>query len=93
MSDDALSMILAAMLRLEGKTDRIETRLDRIDAQLSSIRDDIGVNMGRADRAHEAADGTRAELRLLSQEVSGMSRQIRTLQVRLDDLEPKQPKS
>lgn len=49
--------------------------------------------MGRADRAHEAADGTRAELRLLSQEVSGMSRQIRTLQVRLDELEPKQPKS
>lgn len=48
MSDDALSMILAAVLRLEGKTgqietclDRIETRLDRIDAQLSSIRDDI----------------------------------------------------
>ena len=71
MSDDALSMILAAMLRLESKT-------DRIDAQLSSIRDDIGVNMGRADRAHEAADGTRAERRLLSQEVSGMSRQIKT---------------
>lgn len=92
MSDDALSMILAAMLRLEGKAGQIETRLDRIDAQLSSIRDDIGVNMGRADRAHEAVDGTRAELRLLSQEVSGMSRQIRTLQGRLDELEPKQPK-
>lgn len=48
MSDDALSMILAAMLRLEGKTDRIKTRLDRIGTrldriatQLFSIRDEL----------------------------------------------------
>ena len=49
MSDDALSMILGALVRLEAKT-------DRIDQQLSGIRDDIGVNMARADRVAEAGE-------------------------------------
>ena len=104
MSDDATSMILAALRRLEAglgdlRTDLGDLRakmvalrggmMDRLENKLSGIRDDIGVNMHRADRVQEANDGTRNELRALSEVVMGMGRQIHRLQSRVDQLEPK----
>jgi peptidoglycan hydrolase CwlO-like protein len=55
-------------------------RMDRLDNALTSIRDDITVNMGRADHAHEVADSTRREVRLLGEQVNAMVRQIQRLQ-------------
>ena len=53
---------------------------------MTLIRDDIGVNMGRADRAHQAADGTRAELRSLGDEVNSIYRMIKTLEAQVRNL-------
>jgi peptidoglycan hydrolase CwlO-like protein len=61
-------------------------RMDRLQDTLTSIRDDIIVNMGRADRAHEAADSTRAELRALGEQVNAMTRQITRLQTQVREL-------
>ena len=61
-------------------------RFERVENRLSEIRDDMTVTMGRADRAHEAADNTRKELRLLSEEVSVLTRKQRRMETRLDDL-------
>jgi len=69
MSGDALSMILGALVRLEAKTDRIER-------QLSGIRDDIGIDMARADRVAEAGKNTRKEVRLMAEELAGMWRKV-----------------
>jgi hypothetical protein len=55
-------------------------RMDRFDNALTAIRDDITVNMGRADHAHEVADSTRREVRLLGEQVNAMVRQIQRLQ-------------
>ncbi|MSP02276.1 MAG: hypothetical protein EXR07_14680 [Acetobacteraceae bacterium] len=55
-------------------------RIERLENHITDIRDDIGVNIGRADRAHEAADNTRNEVRLMSQELSVMWRQIKRLE-------------
>ncbi len=100
MSDDALSMILATMIRLEDKMTRFEDkmtsmradvmlRLDRHESHLGDIRDDIAVSMGRADQAALVAVNTREEARLLSQQVALLQRQVNKLQTRLDQLEPK----
>lgn len=55
-------------------------RVDRVQNTLTSIRDDITVNMGRADHAHRAADNVRDELRALSDVVTGVIRQVQRLQ-------------
>ena len=96
MSDGSLSMILAALIRLEGKADGLEAgqrglmaRLDRHEDQLSTIRDDIAVSVGRADQASLVASNTRDEARLLGQQVALQQRQISKLQTRVDALEPK----
>jgi predicted nucleic acid-binding Zn-ribbon protein len=77
MSDDP---ILAALARLEAGQVAVMERLDRLQNAITAIRDDIGVNFARASRAIEVNDHTRAELRTLGSEVSGMQRQIQRLQ-------------
>ena len=86
-----LTMVTAlqeSVARLERSTEKLERgherlrvdlmeRMDRFDNALTSIRDDITVNMARADRAHEAADNTRREVQLLGEQVNAMVRQIR----------------
>ena len=93
MSDDATGMILAALRTLQAGQDDLRAammdRMGRLENKLTSIRDDIGVNMHRADRVQEANDGTRNELRALGEVVMGMGRQIHRLQTRVDQLEPK----
>jgi chromosome segregation ATPase len=55
-------------------------RMERLENTVSGIRDDITVNMARADRAHAVADNTRDEVRLLGEQVNAMGRQIQRLQ-------------
>ena len=49
--------------QLEAGQNQLRTdlmaRMDRLGDDISRIRDDIGVNMGRPERAIEAADHTR----------------------------------
>ena len=61
-------------------------RMDRLGDDISRIRDDIGVNMGRAERAVEAADHTREELRSLGSEVAAMWRKVNRLESDIRDL-------
>ena len=89
-----LTMVTAlqeSVARLERSTEKLERgqdrlrvdlmeRMDRFDNALTSIRDDITVNMARADRAHEVADNTRREVQLLGEQVNAMVRQIQRLQ-------------
>jgi uncharacterized coiled-coil DUF342 family protein len=49
-------------------------RFDRMEERFSQMADDVVVGMGRADRAHKAADNTRDELRALSTEVATLTR-------------------
>jgi hypothetical protein len=60
MSDDALSMVLGALVRLEGNLTKVQddltalrvdtmARLGRHENHLASIRDDIRVAMGQTD--------------------------------------------
>jgi len=55
-------------------------RMDRLQDSITSMRDDIGVNMGATAHAVETNDNTRAELRSLGDVVTAMSRQIQRLQ-------------
>jgi hypothetical protein len=59
-------------------------RLGRLQDAITAIRDD-GVNMSRADRAHQVAD-TREELRSLGDLVNAMTRQINRLQTEVRQL-------
>jgi cellobiose-specific phosphotransferase system component IIB len=61
-------------------------RLDRMQDALTEIRDDITVNITRAERAHDAADTTRADARLLGEQVSAMYRQLKRLEARVRDM-------
>jgi hypothetical protein len=54
--------------------------MDRLENTVSGIRDDIPVNVARADRAHAVADSTRDEVRLLGEQVTAMEWQIQRLQ-------------
>jgi hypothetical protein len=62
-------------------------RFERVENHLTVIREDIGVNMGRADRAHLAADNTRDEMHALSGQVQSMERRQRTLSLRMDQID------
>jgi hypothetical protein len=61
-------------------------RMDRLGDDIGRIRDDIGVNMGRADRAIEAASHTREELRSLGSEIAAMWRKVNRLESDVRDL-------
>jgi chromosome segregation ATPase len=62
-------------------------RFDRMETKLTAIREDITVNMGRADTAHRAVDNTRDDLRALSELVYAMERRQRSMGERLERLE------
>ena len=87
MGDDALSMVLGALVRLEGNLTKVQddlaalrvdtmARLDRHENHLTSIRDDISVAMGRIDRMRRTHDpGGRARpFRPRGQGQQGVSR-------------------
>jgi len=61
-------------------------RIERLENHITGIRDDIGVNMGRADRAHEAVVNARSDVLHLSQELSIMWRQIKRLESDIRDI-------
>jgi len=82
---------------LSGRMDRIDDaatsfrvavmeRFDRMETRFTEIRDDITVTMGRSDKAHEAADHTREELRSLSKEVAILTNKQRMLESKVFDL-------
>lgn len=83
-TDSRLDAVVARLEHVESGQDRFRVdlmgRIDRLQNQFTSLRDDVAVNFGRADKAEEAADGTRRELRALSDIVSAMERQIQHLQ-------------
>ena len=73
---------------LETRLDRLEdgqtrlrvdlmARLERLEDKVTAIQDDILVNMSRADRAHDAAEGARGDMRGLSAELAVLWRQVR----------------
>ncbi len=77
MSDDALSMVLGALVRLEGNLTKVQddltalridtmARLGRHENHLTSIRDDISVAMGQTDHMRRIHDTTREVVRGLS---------------------------
>ena len=76
--------------QLEAGQNQLRTdlmaRMDRLGDDISRIRDDIGVNMGRPERAIEAADHTRKELRSLGSEVAAMWRKVNSLESDVRDL-------
>jgi hypothetical protein len=49
-------------------------RFDLVENRLTALQDDIAVSMGRADRAHGTAINVRDELRMMSTEVSALTR-------------------
>jgi hypothetical protein len=67
---------------------RVDTmaRMDRLENRLTEIRDDISVNMGSSERAHEAAANTRTELRSLGVQVNVMWRQMKRLEQQVRDI-------
>jgi chromosome segregation ATPase len=75
MSDDDRILAAIADLRID-----LMARLDRLQNAITAIRDDISVNFGTAEAARRANDNTRDELRALTEQVSGMLRQIQRLQ-------------
>ena len=102
MSDDAASMILTALKRLEGRFDSLEAkvdglrtdvmaRLDRHEDLLASMRDDITVSMGRAAHTLTVAENTREEARNAGQESAALYRMVKRLESRVEVLEQKQP--
>jgi len=90
MSDDPLDRILAKLDLLDAgqKQLRIDLmgRMDWLGDEIGRIRDDSGVNMGRADRAIEPADHTREELRSLGSEIAAMWRKVNRLESDVRDL-------
>ena len=61
-------------------------RMDRLGDQVTSIREDITVNMESVDQVRRAGDATKEELRALGNVVYAMNRQVRRLQAQVDEL-------
>lgn len=91
MSDDALSMVLGALVRLEGNLAKVQddlmslrvdtmARLDRHENHLTSIRDDISVAMGGTDHMRRISDTTREDVRGLAEQLGTMWRKINRLE-------------
>ncbi len=69
-------------------------RIDRLQERLESVRDDLVVNLGQAQRAEQIALNVREEtrneqkeFRLLAEQVSGLQRAIFRINTRLDQLD------
>lgn len=88
--DGLMAQLVARIDRLEANylSLRVDlmARMDRLQNEATAIRDDITVNMATAQRAHEAADNTRAELRLLGEEVTGLYRKLTRLEARVREI-------
>ena len=91
MSDDALSMVLEALVRLEGNLAKVQddltslrvdvmARLDRHENHLTSIRDDISVAMGGTDHMRRISDTTREDVRGLAEQLGTMWRKVNRLE-------------
>jgi hypothetical protein len=86
MSDQTpnLTDVLLAIEKLGGELGQLRsdlmTRLDRYKDALTTICDDIGVNLSRADRAVDGVNSLRTEFGHLSKEVAGIERQVQRLQ-------------
>ena len=65
----------------------------RINRRLDEIRDDIGVNMARADLAHTKIDVDRAEVASLRKEMVGLYRRLQDVEHRLFTGGPKPPET
>jgi hypothetical protein len=61
-------------------------RMDRLQDSLTAIRDDIGVNMGRADAAVRVNASTREDVRGLEEQFGLMWRKIRHLENRVREI-------
>jgi outer membrane murein-binding lipoprotein Lpp len=61
-------------------------RVDRLQNAVEAIRDDVGVNFGRADHAASIGMGVRAEVQAIATQVSAMERQILRLRTEMDEL-------
>jgi hypothetical protein len=97
MSDDIMKRILDRLTSIENgqilvstgitglRTD-VMARLDRHQDVLTAIRDDLAVNFGAVETVRKAGLNTREELRLLTEEVSAMHRQIYRLQTQVREL-------
>ncbi len=85
MSDETptLADVLLAIAALRSD---LMARLDRHEDRLTAIREDIGVNFGRADRAVDAVKSVRTELDHLSTEVAAITRQMRRMQTELREI-------
>jgi regulator of replication initiation timing len=66
-------------------------RMDRLDNQVTGIRDDIIVNMGRVDHVDEALINTRGDVQHLFREMSVMWRQVKRLQSEVRDIRGEAP--
>ena len=91
MSDDAPSMVLGALVRLEGNLAKVQeeltslradtmARLDRHENHLTSIRDDITVAMGGTAHMRRISDNTRDDVRGLAEQLSTMWRKVNRLE-------------
>ncbi|HEY4043322.1 MAG TPA: hypothetical protein VGM32_15955 [Rhodopila sp.] len=89
MSDSA-DPVLTAIAQLRGDLTQLRGdvvgKLADIQNGLTSIREDIGVNVHRAERALATNENTRSELRLLGGEVAAMWRQIKLLESQVREL-------
>jgi chromosome segregation ATPase len=63
----------------------------RLTRRLDDIRDDIGVNMARADLAHTKIDADRLEVASLRKELAGLYRRLQDVEHRLFKGDPKSP--
>lgn len=79
---DVMELLLMVQSRSEVRFDRVQTQVDRMHEQLTAIREDIAVNMARADLALSAVEVNRIEL-------NGMWRQLKRLETHIDDIEKK----
>ena len=87
ISDDALSMIMAALRRLEDKTDRLQQGQTSLQQSLAAMREDVWVNMARADRVADAGENTRSEVRLMALELSAVWRKVHRLEEAVQNIE------
>ena len=85
------------LIRLEGKQDGLREelfktradimeRIDRLQNAVTAIQDDIAVNMGAVDSARQANDNTREDLKQMREQMSVMWRQLKAVQVRVDEI-------
>jgi|GEM_PF-5727742 len=83
----ALHDVVAA-IRDETVAFRVEVlgRFDRVENRLNAIRDDIEVNMARADHVERGSEAIREDVRSLREEFTIMLRKQRKMEAQLHDL-------